>query len=150
MSSMGALVLLALGAAEPPSEATVPPFRPGNCAPVTVSSPQAPRARLRFSAARALDLKFHLRVRRGIEGPHTLTLKVYTPSGHLYQELRVPFRAESAMRKRGSRGTMLAASLPVAGTAITASGLFGRWRVEPHLDGSLRPCGSATRFQITR
>jgi hypothetical protein len=150
MSTLGALVVLALGAAEPAPEVTAPPFRTGKCAPVAVSSPQAPRARQRFSAASALDLRFQILVRRGLEGPHTLTLKLYTPNGHLYQELLVPFRAQSPPHERASRGTTMTASLPVAGTAITTSGLFGRWRVEPHLDGSLRPCGSATRFLITR
>jgi hypothetical protein len=38
--------------------------------------------------------------------------------------------------------------LPVAGTSITTSSLFGRWSVEPYLDGETAPCGPAVRFTI--
>jgi hypothetical protein len=38
--------------------------------------------------------------------------------------------------------------LPVAGTSITTSSLFGRWSVEPYLDGQTAPCGPAVRFTI--
>jgi hypothetical protein len=41
------------------------------------------------------------------------------------------------------------ARLPVAGTSITLSSLYGRWRVEPSLDAQPGPCGPATEFTIT-
>lgn len=40
------------------------------------------------------------------------------------------------------------AALPVAGTSITLSSLFGRWTVMAYLDGQKDPCGPATRFTI--
>ena len=151
MLRMEAVVMLALGAAAPPSHlVAAPPFRGGQCPSVAVSSAETPGERVRFSAASVVDLKFQLFPGGGPEGPHTLTFKVYTPSGHLYQELSVPFRAGWPARSRSPRGPRLTARLPVVGTAITTSEIFGGWRVEPHLDGSPRPCGSATRFQITR
>jgi len=146
----GAVALAVATVAWAPQAPAVQRFPDAQCRPIAISSAENPGQRVRFSAARVVDLKFHLFAGRGLEGPHTLTLKVYTPSGHLYQELTVAFRADSAVRRRGLRRQWLTARLPVAGTAITTSGLFGRWRVEPHLDGSLRPCGSATSFQITR
>jgi hypothetical protein len=42
----------------------------------------------------------------------------------------------------------LDARLPVAGTSITLSSLYGRWTVQAYLDGQLEPCGPAVRFTI--
>jgi hypothetical protein len=42
----------------------------------------------------------------------------------------------------------LRARLPVAGTSITLSSLYGTWSVQPYLDGGTEPCGPATRFTI--
>jgi hypothetical protein len=42
----------------------------------------------------------------------------------------------------------LRARLPLAGTSITLSSLYGTWSVEPFLDGQSNPCGPATRFTI--
>jgi hypothetical protein len=40
------------------------------------------------------------------------------------------------------------AALPVAGTSITLSSLYGPWTVQAYLDGQPEPCGPATRFTI--
>jgi hypothetical protein len=42
----------------------------------------------------------------------------------------------------------LDARLPVAGTSITLSSLYGRWTVQPYLDDQPDPCGPAVRFTI--
>ena len=42
----------------------------------------------------------------------------------------------------------LRARLPVAGTSITLSSLYGTWSVQPYLDGATEPCGPVTRFTI--
>jgi hypothetical protein len=42
----------------------------------------------------------------------------------------------------------LRARLPVAGTSITLSSLYGTWSVQPYLDGKPEPCGPAVRFTI--
>jgi hypothetical protein len=42
----------------------------------------------------------------------------------------------------------VSAALPVAGTSITLSSLYGRWTVQAYLDGQPEPCGPATRFTI--
>ena len=42
----------------------------------------------------------------------------------------------------------LDARLPVAGTSITLSSLYGRWTVQAYLDGQPGPCGPATKFTI--
>jgi hypothetical protein len=38
--------------------------------------------------------------------------------------------------------------LPVAGTSITLGGLYGKWTVQPYLDGQSSPCGPAGLFTI--
>ena len=40
------------------------------------------------------------------------------------------------------------ANLPVAGTSITLSSLYGRWSVQSYLDGQPAPCGPISRFTI--
>ena len=40
------------------------------------------------------------------------------------------------------------ANLPVAGTSITLSSLYGRWSVQSYLDGQPAPCGPVSRFTI--
>jgi hypothetical protein len=42
----------------------------------------------------------------------------------------------------------LDARLPVAGTSITLSSLYGSWTVQAYLDGQPSTCGPATRFTI--
>ena len=156
-------------AAEPRTDAAV-------CAAVQVSSPQAQERHLRwFSATQILDLRFRTTLSRPLKGQHVLELKVYTPRGHLYQVLTVPFTAplpgspapmpqrpiaEANGNGHGSQPARVIdepdpnptvdATLPVGGTVIVTSSLYGRWTVTPHLDGSLEPCGPARRFQIAQ
>jgi len=141
------------------------------CVAVIVTSPQQPAGegpRGPFSAGRILDVDFNTVLRRQVTGPHLLELKVYTPRGHLYQTLTVPFTAPRKSRgarvvdgyprplpeqetrivnRDGRRNYEVMASLPVGGTAIMSNSLYGSWRVQPNLDGEA--CGPASRFQIT-
>jgi hypothetical protein len=55
-----------------------------------------------------------------------------------------PVRGASATRSEYE----LSARLPVAGTSITMSSIYGTWSVQPYLDGGAEPCGPATRFTI--
>jgi hypothetical protein len=111
--------------------------------------------RRRFSAARTLDLRFQTRTRRRVEHDARLELRLYTPRGHLYQTLLVEAAAASSDSSTSHRHTRLrrilrprTATLPVAGTAIVNHSLYGRWTVEPHLDGNPTPCDQAQRFWI--
>jgi hypothetical protein len=56
----------------------------------------------------------------------------------------------AARAPSGQRGYQLTARLPVAGTSIMLSSLYGKWKVVPHLDGGLKACGKATTFSITQ
>jgi hypothetical protein len=178
--------LLALAQAVPAAGAR-PPAEPraGQCAAVAVSSPEAPRQRSSFSARQVLDLQLGALLRTRPAGEHVLNLRVYTPKGHLYQQIDVPFRggaltteaasasaaatatprlrrvdgypqplveqeATPARLPSGQRGYQVSARLPVAGTAITTSSLYGKWKVVPHLDGAQAACGRGTTFAITQ
>ncbi len=120
---------------------SAPRVRPAACTLVEIRSDVGHRDRERFSATRILELRFAARLSGGPKLEHTLRLRLYTPGGFLYQVLAVPVAAG-----RGHR--VVEARLPVAGTSIMASGLYGRWRVEPRLDDSSEPCGRSRHFVI--
>ena len=180
MLALGALMAIAQAAGEPafrdfPAESH---HRRPECVAVQVTSPQLPRpraARHVFSATRILDIEFQTMLRRRVQGPHTLQLKLYTPKGHLYQILTVPFTAPGrgeaegekpgkrwvdghpepvdeqeaqAVRFEGFHRHQVNAILPVAGTLITNNSLYGQWRVEPQLDDDPEPCGPPESFFI--
>jgi len=102
------------------------------CGGIVVSSAQRQGgARGTFSALKTLDLAFQMSLRNPDGDAHLVTFRVFTPKGHLYQEIQVVHRPTS-----GKRGAAVSGSLPVAGTAIAVNSLYGRWSVVPHLDGS--------------
>ena len=148
------------------------------CMAVEISSPpfKKPRDRV-FSATRILDLQLDAMLRRTYVGPHTLHLKLFTPRGHLYQVLTVPFTSsakaadgsaptpapkrwvegypqpleEKALRSvthEGETAYQVTATLPVAGTSIMTNSLYGEWKVEPYLDQQAAPCGDVRSFVI--
>ncbi len=51
--------------------------------------------------------------------------------------------------KGWKRHAAVSATLPVAGTSIVWSSLYGRWTAEAFLDGALSRCGAPARFSIT-
>ncbi len=69
-----------------------------------------------------------------------------TPASYV-RGLPVQVLGEADARGRGRRGT-LRARLPVAGTSITMSTLYGRWTVQAFLDDKTRPCSPLRRFTI--
>lgn len=99
-----------------------------------------------FRASEILDLRFLvlLPARRGIED---VEVKLFTPKGHLYQALRIPVGKSPSPRPRAffRWATEL---LPVAGTTIVTSSLYGRWKAEAYLDGATTPCGRARHFTL--
>jgi hypothetical protein len=145
---------------------------------VTASDSMVPPTNMTFSSRDILDLTLRPRVRRVPEGDHLMELKVFTPSGFLYQSLTVPFAGGAVpatdgphaaapqlrpvpgyprplevqrlvpVRSSGRPEYELGVRLPVAGTSITQSSLYGTWSVQAFLDGQAEPCGPPTRFTI--
>lgn len=112
------------------------------CAVVEIGSDQTPRGRHSFRATRILDVEFETLVLGRTPRERSPQLRLYTPDGFLYQVLETkPASGRRSTHRFGAR-------LPVAGTSIMASGLYGRWRVVPHLDDGREPCGSARSFVI--
>jgi hypothetical protein len=167
MLMIGALALLAQAATSDVAEGRK--ARP-ECVAIRITSPQQTETkggRGPFSATHILDIRFATLLRRELPGPHVLALKLFTPRGHLYQTLTVPFTASGQSRgdrlvdgyprpmreqetrpvtDQGSTAFELVATLPVGGTAIMTNSLYGEWRVDPQLDGA--PCGNSARFEI--
>jgi len=112
------------------------------CAVAEIRSDQARHGRHSFRATRILDLEFETRLVGRLTRERSLQLRLYTPQGFLYQVLETKLDPKRAWKRR------FEARLPVAGTSIMASGLYGRWRVVPHLDDRREPCGSARSFVI--
>ncbi len=144
---------------------------------VAASDRAAPPKDMTFSSRQTLDLVLRPRVRHILQGDHLIELKVFTPGGFLYQSIAVPFvgavqttheqpsaapppravpgypRPLEVQRlvpvRSGTRGEYeLIARLPVAGTSITQSSIYGTWSVQAFLDGQAEPCGPVTRFTI--
>ena len=104
------------------------------------------RRRRSFSAATTIDLGFSVTLQRSRHSDSRVELRLYTPKGHLYQKLKLdpPRRAH---RSHGGDPEWTG-TLPVAGTAIVVHSIYGRWRVEPHLDDRPEPCGAAATLWI--
>jgi hypothetical protein len=104
-----------------------------------------------FSATKVHDLRVTAFLRPEVQGTHRLEFRLYAPSGNLYQILGVPFTVPVATdTARDTTDTLsgVSAKLPVSGTAITNNSLYGRWRVDAHVDGSTTPCGPSLAFTI--
>ena len=118
-----------------------------------------------FSATKILDVRVHVLlppVTPSHPLPKTVTVRVFTPNGHHYQTATVPVAAEGSKEKerklkgyrfplktsrarayqdRGVRWNIVDVfSLPVAGTSITTSSLYGTWRVQVWPAGADSSC----------
>jgi hypothetical protein len=134
-----------------------------------VSHEEGSNAADRFSATATTDLVFNVNFHQSFSGDHLLELRLFTPSGHLYQSLAVPIA--DASRVPGSRmvpgyprplkeqtpaevteGTTrlkrVEVRFPVGGTLISSNSLYGRWRVEAYVDGAGQPCSPPKAFVI--
>ena len=116
--------------------------RPPVCFVTRIGSDQAPRAFRRFRATRVVELEFELELLRPRSVEKAPQLRLYTPDGFLYQVLET-----KPVGKRPATGRYRA-RLPVAGTSIMQSGLYGRWRVVPHAGDARDACGRGQGFFI--
>ncbi len=119
-----------------------PRERQSVCAVVEIGANQTKHRLHRFRATRILRLEFETLLLGRPKRERSLELRVYTPHGFLYQVL------ETKAGHGPASGRRFEARLPVAGTSIMASGLYGRWRVVPHLAGEREPCGPGRSFVI--
>jgi hypothetical protein len=59
-----------------------------------------------------------------------------------------PLQVQRLARMPGDPYYSVRAALPVAGTSITLSSLYGLWTVQAYVDGQPEPCGPAAPFTI--
>jgi len=111
------------------------------------------RNRSPFSAGQILDLELEVRLpvkqfREQHVGRHRVELKLYTPSGNLYQTLFLPFDVDVPEKARKNRYLSTSAMLPVAGTSIVTSSLYGEWTILGYVDGATKSCGKPKRIKL--
>jgi len=123
-----------------------------------------------FSALKTEDLRLLVLFLTPVEGEHILELRLITPRGHHYQTLTAPITTEAVeagavrqvptyprplevqalepyqTRQGVLKGTEL--RLPVAGTSIMSSSLYGEWEVEVVLDGKPMGCERRDVFRL--
>jgi hypothetical protein len=162
-----AAMLLALASLAGDGRAAQQPVPVSGCTIVWVTAPTPPgkmtprRRPLAFSAASVLDLEFWVVLpTRSTTSAPGIELKLFTPRGHLYQTLSAPFVAPVVVgpRAAGTEGhaspgrpprfQTVTLRLPVAGTTIVNSSLYGAWTAEAYLAGVPSPCTKALGFQI--
>jgi hypothetical protein len=112
-----------------------------------------PRPARRVSASVAPAVVFRGKVSRQADESQAppLVFDVYNPRGVRYQVLlatplvitkeRGGHRVERTSRVRE-------AALAVAGSSIAWTSMFGKWRVEPRIEGADKPCGRPEYFTI--
>lgn len=172
MKAVSAAVVLLLS-----SGVAVAQTRQGGCASVVLASAEKNKGAFdsTFSATSIVDLDIAALFTPGVVqrfgGAHRLEVKIYSPSGNLYQSVAVPFTSDSSKKgektqladypnplptvvleevNHGGRHFAARVKLPVAGTPIVANSLYGTWSAVAHVDGEALPCASAARFTITQ
>jgi hypothetical protein len=155
--------------------ATVEVIPVGGGAPLTSSRDGRPAGR-GFSASRVLDLQLRVSLQAELTGTHVLELELRTPRANPYQVLTAPVSARTAdagggapvpgyprplplqllhpVQPRGVEGDGwlgdAVLTLPVAGTLIVQTSLYGVWEVIPKLDGRGMTCERRILFEIVR
>lgn len=112
-----------------------------------------PRSARRVSASVAPAVVFRGKLSSSAqdEAAPPLLFDVFNPRGQRYQILvarpRVVVQARGGHRvERTSR--VREASLAVAGSSIALTSMYGKWRVEPRIEGADKPCGRPEYFTI--
>lgn len=109
------------------------------------------RSARRVSASVAPVVVFSGRVSPKDLGTQPLLFDVFSPRGQRYQVLlatpRVVTRERDGLRFERTTRTQ-EAGLAVAGSSIAWTSMYGKWRVEPRIEGTNKPCGQPEYFTI--
>ena len=123
--------------------------------------PEAFRRSTTISATEVEDLEIGIRLPPGAAEEGLVRFRLFMPSDFLYQQLDVPYTSDDEPGERRLRGYPLPAKehramasadgqrqvtvrVPVGGTAIQTSSLYGEWRVEAFVDDEEEPCATTT------
>lgn len=148
----------------------------GGCVTVAVGSLEKDRGNFDsvFSARSINDLEFWVLFTPGsarrFADDHVVEFRLHSPSGSLYQATAIPFTSDNSKsgKKRMlpgypdaiptavletrifQQGNHLGVKLrvPVAGTNIVTSSLYGEWSAQAFIDGEAVACSPASKFRI--
>ena len=125
-----------------------------------------------FSTLATVDLGVAVELDSQTRGEHVLELRWWLPGGALYQSVAVPFadgahraatrrlpgypfplEVEAIRPSRPERATLAGSGvvesrLPLAGTSVVDSALWGDWRLEVHFDGGEEACLPPLTFRL--
>jgi hypothetical protein len=129
----------------------------------------------RLTVSNIVDLRFTVLMSVPPDVEHTLDLRLYLPGGHLYQSIaapiappdtpdedaaagrrvpgyphQVPATVAQSVVDNGVQVWAVDVTVPVAGTQISQSGLYGTWTVQAFLDGAKQPCAQAAKFTLVQ
>lgn len=127
----------------------------------------------KYSAVKTTDIKVHVIFPTEFKEEHVISLKFYTPAGHLYRQIDVPVTAEigregietrrlpnypypvtvavpEIRRVAGETVPSIEIGFPVGGTSIQSNSLYGMWRVNGMVDGVELRCFRPMNFGIAQ
>ena len=148
----------------------------GRCSMLLVSSPQKTNGSYAstFSATSVIDLDFSLlfttSLSRKLPGAHVARIDVFTPKGNLYERMSVPFASSKSLNKARVEGyrdlrdivqlsstsykskgyLRLKSTLPIAGTPVITSSLYGNWSAVAYIDKDSAPCAATAQFTVSQ
>jgi len=129
-----------------------------------------------FSATKVIDIQFAIifspTVAAQFSNAHNVELRLYTPSGNLYQSISIPITNDpkragerhrvpgypdlvpvqvlQSINHGGGKGMFATVTLPVAGTSIVSNSLYGRWTAEALVEDEIAPCAQPTAFVVNQ
>ncbi len=143
------------------------------CPSLAISSVEQPAdfGVLKFSAVETTDIIVHVVLPQTFKEEHVISLKFTTPAGHLYRQIDVPITPDigsrtvesrrlpgypypvrvavpEVRRVAGDTAPTIEIHLPVGGTSIVTSSLYGMWRVNGMVDGVELRCFRPLSFGI--
>jgi hypothetical protein len=149
-------------------------LRPGFCAQVIprgVDSSGTLSVKGReFSVTKFEDLRLDIVFFSNVAGDHLLEVELRSPNGHAYQTLSIPITTDTSQRGTErdvprypmpvevevlhqvatpvGRRLVATVTVPLAGTSIQTSSLYGPWQVLLSLDGERPNCLIINRFSL--
>jgi hypothetical protein len=187
--TMRTIALLIAVALAVPLHADKKPKADKSCLAVSVGSKQALSSKgnndderefeggvAAFSATKVLDIQFAIifspTVAAQFSNAHNVELRLYTPSGNLYQSISIPITNDpkragerhrvpgypdlvpvqvlQSINHGGGRGMFATVTLPVAGTSIVSNSLYGRWTASALVEDEIAPCAQPTAFVVNQ
>jgi hypothetical protein len=127
-----------------------------------------------FQATKVLDVEFAIvfspTVAAQFADVHLVEFRLLTPQGNLYESIAIPMTSDASkagqsyrvpgypdlipvqvlqsINHGGGRGMFAKVTLPVAGTPIVSTSLYGKWTAMAVVDDEIAPCSTPAQFTI--